>query len=551
MKLHEEFKLYEDLWDDISEKDSSNKYIVSYKNVDFNITDENELYKYIVARAKLLAQNFSHENMTKYRNLKKGPYPQYFVEANKKYSNSYARAEAMFRLHFELKGRNSGPLKAPQELLDKTDQLRHRLAEQQRKAYNEFLSAVHKLKQENSSSDSADEIVANSDRSYTELTEAKADTERLVAFAGEDLANRFLAVKNRLKTPENDLYYWIKNKTPEELATFLNTIEQSKSVTQTKKDIADQGAELVCSSEHWKVYHITTFEASQKYGRDSKWCITGVGGYGDKYWKDYISNGIKFYFLITKGKYNPRGRDSKFAIAVYPNKNCEVFDQGDGKVALNQIPYFDEIDYPLFKELEEAGASYQIHIDNSDKSLQGTGADEEALEEILTFIRTLTQEEKDNLALFWRDEEDEVVVSVYAPSESSGLVQGADNRMIANWDYAADQIKRALNMPDYSEVNDDCSSYHVFVEGTDKEANGKGVSLYRAMVAIEQFISHLSRAEKRNVGLWWNWDDSEPGDFDGDIVVQVETPSAQAEGNNRFLYNWDRGYYSVKRVLGE
>lgn len=41
----------------------------------------------------------------------------------------------------------------------------------------------------------------------TELNEAKADTQKLIDFAGEDLANRFLAVKNRLKAPENDLYY--------------------------------------------------------------------------------------------------------------------------------------------------------------------------------------------------------------------------------------------------------------------------------------------------------------------------------------------------------
>ena len=101
------------------------------------------------------------------------------------------------------------------------------------------------------------------------LTEAKADTQRLIDFAGEDLANRFLAVKDRLKSPENDLYYWIKNKTVEELEAAVLEIENTKSKSQMKKDIADQGAELVCDSEHWTVHRIITFEASQKYGRDS------------------------------------------------------------------------------------------------------------------------------------------------------------------------------------------------------------------------------------------------------------------------------------------
>ena len=70
------------------------------------------------------------------------------------------------------------------------------------------------------------------------LTEAKADTQRLIDFAGEDLANRFLAIKDRLKSPENDLYYWIKNKTVEELEAAVLEIENTKSKSQMKKDIA-------------------------------------------------------------------------------------------------------------------------------------------------------------------------------------------------------------------------------------------------------------------------------------------------------------------------
>ena len=45
------------------------------------------------------------------------------------------------------------------------------------------------------------------------LNEAKADKQKLIDFAGPDLAARFEANKKKLKAPENDLYYWIKNKT--------------------------------------------------------------------------------------------------------------------------------------------------------------------------------------------------------------------------------------------------------------------------------------------------------------------------------------------------
>lgn len=176
------------------------------------------------------------------------------------------------------------------------------------------------------------------------LTEAKADTQRLIDFAGEDLANRFLAIKDRLKSPENDLYYWIKNKTVEELEAAVLEIENTKSKSQMKKDIADQGAELVCDSEHWTVHRIITFEASQKYGRDSQWCITGVNNYGDRYWKEYRNRGIEFYFMNAKQDYNARGEDSKFAIALYQNGNVEIYNQRDIQISsIDEIPYYEEV----------------------------------------------------------------------------------------------------------------------------------------------------------------------------------------------------------------
>jgi hypothetical protein len=181
----------------------------------------------------------------------------------------------------------------------------------------------------------------------SELNEAKADTQKLIDFAGQDLADRFLAIKPKLKAPENDLYYWIKKHSVDELESAVTAAETSVSKTQTKKDIADAGAKLVCDTEHWKVYEITTFEASQKYGRDTKWCITGINDYGDEFWNKYTGHGIEFYFLITKGKYDPRGNDSKIALAVYPNKlDIEVFNQQDVPITITDIPYHEEIDIP-------------------------------------------------------------------------------------------------------------------------------------------------------------------------------------------------------------
>jgi hypothetical protein len=191
------------------------------------------------------------------------------------------------------------------------------------------------------------------------LIEARADTQKLIDFAGENLANRFLAVKSKLKTPENDLYYWIKNRTVDELEQTVSNIENTKSNTQIKKETAGQGAELVCETGHWKVYHITTYDAAQAYGRDTHWCITGINEWGDKYWKEYKAKGVDFYFFITKGEYNPRGIDSKFALALYPDKKtCEVFNQKDGQVTLDDIKYIYEIQIP--------GIDIDSLVDNGD-----------------------------------------------------------------------------------------------------------------------------------------------------------------------------------------
>ena len=180
----------------------------------------------------------------------------------------------------------------------------------------------------------------------SDLNESRADTQKLIDFAGDELASRFFAIKNRLKAPENDLYYWIKNKTPEELALALDKLENTKSNTQLRKD-AVEGGELVCESDHWKVYHITTFEASQYYGRDTKWCITGINNWGDKYWNQYTRRGLQFYFLISKDNYDPRGTISKIALAIYPDgKKCEVYNQRDAVIPLAGIPHLDEINIP-------------------------------------------------------------------------------------------------------------------------------------------------------------------------------------------------------------
>lgn len=381
------------------------------------------------------------------------------------------------------------------------------------------------------------------------LYEAKEDTTKLIAFAGEDLANRFLAIKNRLKAPENDLYYWIKNKSVEELEATVTAVENTKSNTKIKKEIASDGAELVAESAHWKVYHITTYEAAQNYGRDTQWCITGINDYGDKYWKLYHENReMEFYFLITKGNYDPRGTNSKFAIAVYPSKGYEAFDQQDNRTDIEQIPYFSEIDYSLFNELTKVISIFTVCVMDSgeptDKRLDGEGEEDDVLKKILAFIDTLSYEEKREVAIDWHNViEEELVITVDPLSEAGD----ENSRYLWNWELAYKRIREALEEdPNSIEMFEGSSSYTIWLNGVILKQR-KGIYDEDALEEIIWYIRSLSRRELNQIAISWNWDEETPGDAEGDIIVGIEK-----DENNEWdiIYNWDYAKNKIYQALG-
>ena len=163
------------------------------------------------------------------------------------------------------------------------------------------------------------------------ITESKADEQKLIDFAGEKLAKKFLSMKQRLKSPENDIYYWLK-KSPEELEDRLDDLSSTQTRKQ-KSDTAREGASVVAENDYYKVYHITTYKASVKYGKHTQWCISGSkvwdnGEHGEEYFNDYTSKGVQFYFFIPKTNEN-----EKYAIAFTPQNNTyQIFNETDDEV---------------------------------------------------------------------------------------------------------------------------------------------------------------------------------------------------------------------------
>ena len=399
----------------------------------------------------------------------------------------------------------------------------------------------------------------------SKLTEAKADTQRLIDFAGQDLADRFLQIKDKLKSPENDLYYWIKNKTAAELELAVANIENNKSNSAAKKEISERGAQLVCDSAHWKVYHITTFEAAQKYGRDSQWCITGLRSYGDRYWKQYTDDGVSFYFAITKEDYDPRGTDSKFAFAVYPGGDTiELYNQVDDRVSLGDMPYYPEINIhgvDLDNVVEENEFSCEncgiglsedeyyitpdgecycedcffnnyaycedcneaFYLDDMVQSVTGDWYCENCWDKHLE-----TDEGEAESIIFMADDEDyfegdapEWTRQLLEPTLKAWNILKTQGRLRFSQSEIEDMEKGVVasakkagvelgpedfggSIHNYENLdNPDNTGYIIGVENTTKKATGKGLQVEKALEEIIAFINTLTPEEKDQTCLSW------------------------------------------------
>lgn len=187
------------------------------------------------------------------------------------------------------------------------------------------------------------------DKTPYKLTEAKADIERFRNWLSDDnLFNLYYKLAPRLKAPYKDIYWIMRNSTKEDLKSYLDDLNSTKSKSATKREDLE-GAKLVAENSSYKCYHITTYEASVIMGRGAKWCISMKDD--PDYWRAYTAKGIKFYFFI--------GKNEKLALALYPKKITVDYtdidlDSEPGKIITN---------FELFNE-EDENISYKISVYN-------------------------------------------------------------------------------------------------------------------------------------------------------------------------------------------
>ena len=158
-----------------------------------------------------------------------------------------------------------------------------------------------------------------------------------------------LKLRQVIRGAQADISEWGKRSFAE-FKTFVDTEQSKVAQVVQKKEKEKREARRVFENDKVVVVQPFTFEASQKYGKGTKWCITGYEHSGDVHWKNYTSSGGVFYFVISKHYYFDPGDDpkksdplSKVAFHVLPHNTDNP----------QQIAAYDAQDKPLSKDYAE------------------------------------------------------------------------------------------------------------------------------------------------------------------------------------------------------
>ena len=176
---------------------------------------------------------------------------------------------------------------------------------------------------------------------------------------------KFLKDRNKIQSIEDkNIDNWGK-KPWEEFVEFIDELKKEKSKSQEIREMKKEGAELVAEDDNWRVYKITTYEASRTYG-SGKWCITR----DEKWWKKY-NRRSQFYFMLSKTRSED---DDWHKIALQLNKN--------GKKT-----YWDNTD-TSHKKLPS-----DIHMVKYEELFEDTGEDLPVVEQIIEDINAFAEDE--------------------------------------------------------------------------------------------------------------------------------------------------------------
>jgi hypothetical protein len=267
--------------------------------------------------------------------------------------------------------------------------------------------------------------------------------------------------QNRKLFSEQDIN---KYKNLKQLEDLIKEIE-SKKYTGANKDVQESERTPIWSNDEYLLVRINSKNASQKYGKGTKWCITMENA---SYYEQYKVHNVVFYFLLPKNS-----SKEKFAFAVkrgLDNNIIEIenFNARDDSISENQVPYYNEfssvmrtdaIQQPkdVLPKLVEGEASkeeflkfVQIYIDEYKESVKSN--DKNRIENAIIQIKSLQEylSKYPNSLLFVSNKYPEILYALSLDEASEDLIKKVYNKKIDNKeisDYISENISNSDNTP--------------------------------------------------------------------------------------------------------
>lgn len=189
---------------------------------------------------------------------------------------------------------------------------------------------------------------------------------------------RKLAQQNKLSGDQKDITKWIKRPFSE-----LKQLVQSVAEVLSKRELKTLGKKdsvKLTDTPEWLVIAPLTTEASQYYGKGTKWCTSGKQ---NNYFHNYfINDNIVLIYFISKQS------AEKYAIAAHPDlTEVECFDAADEAIEIGDI--ITATNLPVMALIKTAikhpdvKNAHAKHFDNEIEKLDKT------IKDFLTYLENL------------------------------------------------------------------------------------------------------------------------------------------------------------------
>ena len=201
------------------------------------------------------------------------------------------------------------------------------------------------------------ELIWENYRTILEVTLSKANITRMMKqysvdeATARDLIDRFNEIQPLMPADNKnrDIFAVSARGSVHDLEYVIKWWKQTKDMRTAKKDDIAKGAQVVFQNKDFTVYHITSPAAAVKYGKGTKWCISGNDQDTPMYFADYARR-YGIYFVIS-----PTGAASKLAVMTDEEGICGGYDAADDaedKHRINEFLRSVDIDPTVFKPHE-------------------------------------------------------------------------------------------------------------------------------------------------------------------------------------------------------